>query len=109
MLYAGPATVLRKAAETARNRPLPDALRTERVTFRRTLGSTIMLVRLSAGLRQSFLTVLAIPEPVVFGQTFLPGLRLYDAVSVLGRLLITLLPFCWRAAIWRRLKAMWCF
>jgi hypothetical protein len=82
-----------EGAETGRRRPAPDMPVTERVIFRRTLGSTIMLVLLLMACASSFLTVLANREPVVVGGIFLPGLRLYDAASVLGRLLITLLPF----------------
>ncbi len=41
----------------------------------------------------SFLTVLGNPEPIFVGSAYMPGLRMYDAGSVLGALLITLLPF----------------
>jgi hypothetical protein len=40
-----------------------------------------------------FLTVLTNARPVVFGPVVIPGLRLYDAVSILANLLIALLPF----------------
>jgi hypothetical protein len=78
---------------TTRQRPTPDTPQTKRVTFRRTLGGTVMWVLLLLACASSFLTVLANQDPVVVGEVFLPGLRLYDAGSVLGRLLITLLPF----------------
>lgn len=79
--------------ETTRRSVVPDTPRTERVTFRRTLGGTVMWILLLLACATSFLTVLANREPIVVGGMFLPGLRLYDAASVLGRLLITLLPF----------------
>lgn len=39
------------------------------------------------------LTVLNNSDPVVFGPLFIPGLRLYDAVSIIGALGITVLPY----------------
>lgn len=81
------------STETTRRRPHLTTPVTERVVFRRTPGGTVMWILLLLACATSFLTVLANQEPVVVGEVFLPGLRLYDAASVLGRLLITLLPF----------------
>ncbi len=39
------------------------------------------------------LTVLTNSDPVVFGPLFIPGMRLYDAVSIIGALTITALPY----------------
>jgi hypothetical protein len=42
----------------------------------------------------AFVTVLTNPEPLFYGRTHLPGLALYDAVSVVGRLILTVVvPF----------------
>lgn len=38
------------------------------------------------------LTVLQNSEPVIDGRTFLPGLRLYDAMSLISQLLVSLIP-----------------
>jgi len=45
-----------------------------------------------------FLTVLANSEPLHFGPRFLPGLRLYDAFSMISGAAISILPFllAWR-------------
>jgi hypothetical protein len=40
-----------------------------------------------------FLTVLQNPEPLVYGPTFVPGLRIYDAFSMISVILIAILPF----------------
>lgn len=40
-----------------------------------------------------FLTVMTNAEPLFFGPTFIPGLRLYDALSMISGAVITILPF----------------
>lgn len=40
-----------------------------------------------------FLTVMTNTEPLFFGPTFLPGLRPYDALSMISGAVITILPF----------------
>lgn len=40
-----------------------------------------------------FLTVVTNSEPLFFGPRFIPGLRLYDALSVISGTLVTFLPF----------------
>lgn len=80
-------------AKTTGRRPVTEILRAERVTFRRTLGGTVIWILFLLACATSFLTVFTNRDPVIVGQAFLPGLRLYDAASVLGRLLIALLPF----------------
>lgn len=38
-------------------------------------------------------TVLQNPEPIISGPRFIPGLRLYDAVSMITAVIITIMPF----------------
>jgi hypothetical protein len=40
-----------------------------------------------------FLTVVQNPEPLIFGPMFVPGLRLYDAFSMISAIFMPLLPF----------------
>ncbi len=40
-----------------------------------------------------FLTVAQNPEPIIIGPVFVPGLRLYDAFSMISSILMPLLPF----------------
>ncbi len=40
-----------------------------------------------------FLTVTQNPEPIIIGPVFLPGLRLYDAFSMISSILMPILPF----------------
>lgn len=65
----------------------------ETVVFRSSLGGKVMagLVVLACG--SILLTVITNPDPVLFGPKFIPGLRLYDAGSVLANVLIALIPF----------------
>lgn len=39
------------------------------------------------------LTVMQNPEPIIIGPTFLPGLRLYDAFSMISTIVVSTLPF----------------
>jgi hypothetical protein len=57
------------------------------------MGGTILWVLVALACASTFLTVLNNSEPVVAGPTFIRGLEFYDALSVLGNLLIILLPF----------------
>ncbi len=40
-----------------------------------------------------FLTVVQNPEPLIFGPVFIPGLRLYDALSMISAIFMPILPF----------------
>jgi hypothetical protein len=40
-----------------------------------------------------FLTMLLNPDPLIYGPTFLPGLRLYDALSMVAAIGVAVVPF----------------
>lgn len=65
----------------------------ENITFRHNKGGTILWGLVVLACVSTFLTVLSNSDPVVAGPTFIRGLEFYDGVSVLGNLLIILLPF----------------
>ncbi len=62
-------------------------------TWRSSLGGKIVTALIVLAVAGVFLTVLQNGELLVFGSRVIPGLRLYDAFSVIGALLIALLPF----------------
>lgn len=53
----------------------------------------VFLGLIALTLATPFLTVLTNGEPVIAGATYIPGIRLYDAVSLLVRAGITIVPF----------------
>ena len=65
----------------------------ETALFGRTFGSMVLQGLVLLACASIFLTVITNARPVVFGPKIIPGLRLYDAVSVLANLMIALLPF----------------
>ena len=56
-----------------------------------TLGPFAPLIALL--LLSPLVTVLTNPEPLIYGPLVIPGLQIYDAVSVIGRMALILLPF----------------
>lgn len=67
--------------------PQPPTQAPMAVTGRHVLLALFVIVVLSP-----VLTVLQNTEPVIEGRTFLPGLRLYDALSLISQLLVSLIP-----------------
>ena len=67
--------------------PQPPTQAPMAVTGRHVLLTLFMIVILSP-----VLTVLQNSEPIIDGRTFLPGLRLYDAVSLISQFLVSLTP-----------------
>jgi hypothetical protein len=57
------------------------------------LGRQIVLVLLIVIMVTPILTVLQNTQPIVYGPTFLPGLRLYDAFGLISQTIIALIPF----------------
>ena len=55
-------------------------------------GRQVIFVLLSMVLLTPFLTVLQNTEPMIDGRLYLPGLRLYDAFSMISSILATLIP-----------------
>ncbi len=55
-------------------------------------GRKVIFILLALVLLTPFLTVLQNAEPVVDGRTFLPGLGMYDAFSMISSILATLIP-----------------
>ncbi|WP_096787991.1 hypothetical protein [Rhodobacter sp. CZR27] len=56
-------------------------------------GQGIINLLIAAALVTPFLTALTNPEPVLAGGRLIPSIRLYDAVSMVSGVLVTLLPF----------------
>lgn len=89
------------AAEAARRRQRGPAPRSTALPgaasapplFRRSPGTMVLQGLLVLAFAAVFLTVLQNDKPVVFGPLVMPGLKLYDAFSILGSLAIALLPF----------------
>ena len=57
------------------------------------LGRQIILILLGVIVVTPILTVLQNTQPLLYGPTFLPGLRLYDAYGLISQALISLIPF----------------
>lgn len=57
------------------------------------LGRQIILILLGVITVTPILTVLQNTQPLVYGPTFLPGLRLYDAFGLISQVLVSLIPF----------------
>ena len=55
-------------------------------------GRIVFLILFLVVVISPVLTVLQNTEPVIDGRTFLPGLRLYDAMSLISGLLVSLIP-----------------
>lgn len=55
-------------------------------------GRHVLLVLFLIVVTSPVLTVLQNTEPVIDGRTFLPGLRLYDAMGLISQLLVSLIP-----------------
>jgi hypothetical protein len=74
-------------AEKAARRAAPGPLAQKRSTFG-PFTPLIVLLLLSP-----IVTVLTNPEPLVYGPLVIPGLAIYDAASVIGRMAFIVLPF----------------
>lgn len=55
-------------------------------------GRQVIFVLLSMVLLTPFLTVLQNTEPMIEGRVYIPGLRLYDAFSMISTIVATLIP-----------------
>lgn len=55
-------------------------------------GRHVLLALFLVVITSPLFTVLQNPEPVIEGRIFLPGLRLYDALSLISQLLVSLIP-----------------
>ena len=55
-------------------------------------GRLVLLTLFIIVVTSPVLTVLQNTEPVIDGRTFLPGLRLYDAMSLISQMLVSLIP-----------------
>lgn len=55
-------------------------------------GRQVIFVLLSMVLLTPFLTVLQNTEPMINGRSYLPGLRLYDAVSMISTIVASMIP-----------------
>lgn len=77
-----------------RPRTTPGQPRTSPWTKERAVVTGLLVLLVGA----AFLTVLMNSEPIFFGPRFIPGLRLYDAFSMLSGAAISILPFllAWR-------------
>lgn len=56
------------------------------------LGRQVVMVLLAMVLLTPFLTVLQNTEPLINGRSYLPGLRLYDAFSMISTIVATMIP-----------------
>ena len=55
-------------------------------------GRQVIFALLGLVLLTPFLTVLQNMAPIIDGRTYLPGLRLYDAISMISQIVINLIP-----------------
>ncbi len=56
-------------------------------------GRLVVIALIALLLTMPILTALNNPEPLVFGPTFIPGLKLYDALSMIMMILMVIIPF----------------
>jgi hypothetical protein len=57
------------------------------------LGRQTILILLGVVIITPILTVLQNTQPLIYGQNYLPGLRLYDAFGLISQVLVSLIPF----------------
>lgn len=56
-------------------------------------GRTIIVAFITLLIVTPLVTVLQNPEPIISGPRFIPGLRLYDAISMISAVIIAIIPF----------------